>query len=585
MNAERLLKHFEAISEADDAVQRLRWFVLELAIRGKLVEQNGADVPASALMERIAQLKARLAKEGSLKAEKELPPIEDFPFEIPNGWIWERLGNTGRIFNGNSVSESEKRALAKVKDGYPFIATKDVGYGRDVLVYDNGLRVPRKAAKYKIAHAKAVLICSEGGSAGKKIGLTDRDICFGNKLYANEVWQGIASRYIFYVYQSPSFFSEFSSRMTGIIGGIARSEFLLLPVPIPPEKEQERIVAKVDELMALCDELEAARTKRETRRDRLVAATLHRLNNGDTSPEAGNGTDFKQTARFYFNHLPRLTTRSEHTKELRQTIIKLAVSGKLVPQDPKDEPAATLLSRIGKQRTKLLERGYPNKSEASGQWRKQHNQSLPEGLRSLPHGWQWATLMQCATLIVDCHNKTAPYTKSGITILRTTNIRDGKLNLNEQKFVNEKTYERWSARCRPEPGDILITREAPMGEVCIIPSGMKVCMGQRMMLARFMSDAIDVNFMLYSLRDPNLMDRVQDKPVGATVQHLRVGGVETLLVPLPPLAEQYRIVAKTNELLALCDELEAQLTSTATTRRQLLEATLHDALGGHQMTS
>ena len=186
--------------------------------------------------------------------------------------------------------------------------------------------------------------------------------------------------------------------------------------------------------------------------------------------------------------------------------------------------------------------------------------------------------MQCSALVIDCHNKTAPYSNTGIILLRTTNVRDGMLNLKEPKFVDEKTYVRWSARCQPDPGDILITREAPMGEVCIIPNGMQICLGQRMMLLRLVPNTIHTQFMLYSLRDPYLMDRVQDKPVGATVQHLRVGGVETLLVPLPPHAEQHRIVEKVDELMALCDRLEIQITTTQSESHHLLESILHEAL-------
>ena len=119
-----------------------------------------------------------------------------------------------------------------------------------------------------------------------------------------------------------------------------------------------------------------------------------------------------------------------------------------------------------------------------------------------------------------------------------------------------------------------------MGEVCIIPKGMKICLGQRMMLVRLVPETIDPQFILDSLRDPLLMDRVQDKPVGATVQHLRVGGVETLLIPVPPLTEQHRIVSKVDELMALCDQLETKLTTTAVDSRSLLEAVLHEALAG-----
>jgi type I restriction enzyme, S subunit len=264
-------------------------------------------------------------------------------------------------------------------------------------------------------------------------------------------------------------------------------------------------------------------------------------------------------------------------QKLRELILQLAVQGKLVPQDPDDEPASMLLERISKIRIQQKQQSYPNENEASVQAKKQKKQSLPDGLSPLPSGWKWATLMQCASLVVDCHNKTAPYSESGIPLLRTSNIRDGKLLFSNLRFVTPETYKRWSMRCFPEPGDILLTREAPMGEVCIIPDDLTVCMGQRMMLIRLAQSTIVPQFLLYSLRDPNLMNRVQDKPVGATVQHLRVGGVETLLVQVPPEAEQHRIVAKVDQLMTLCDELETKYTAKQTKRQRLNEAAL-DAL-------
>jgi type I restriction enzyme S subunit len=258
--------------------------------------------------------------------------------------------------------------------------------------------------------------------------------------------------------------------------------------------------------------------------------------------------------------------------------LTLAVRGRLVEQNANEESAISLLKSIDRERTTLLKADCPNVLESRTQLRKQAVQVLPEGLSELPIGWTWATLMQCSLLVVDCHNKTAPYSNSGIPLIRTTNVRDGRFNLKEPKFVDEITYARWSARCEPEPGDILITREAPMGEVAIIPPGMKICLGQRMMLVRLAPHTIDPRFLLQSLSDPELMERVQDKPIGATVQHLRVGGVETLLIPLPPLAEQQRIVAKVDDLMALCDQLEAQLTITQTDSSRLLEAVLEAAL-------
>ena len=363
INPQLLHQHFDTLAETPEAVEKLRTFIFDFAARGLLVEQNPKDTPAAELLKRIEANKARLVKQEKIKARASLPPIENAPYEIPSNWKWTALGNTGQVFNGNSVSESVKYDLSKVKDGLPFIATKDVGYGRDGLAYENGLQVPLGDADYKVAHKHAILICAEGGSAGKKMGQTDRDICFGNKLLANEVWEGIQPRFILSVYQSSMFFREFSSRMTGIIGGIARSEFLTLPIPIPPPEEQIRIVAKVEELLALCDELEAAQTAARENRTRLVRSALDHLATGVrpssgaaawcgrralefsgivvradlAAPEDGRTPhDFRRHAAFVLNQFPHLTAAPEDVPALRQAILSLAVQGHIGTSDKSD---------------------------------------------------------------------------------------------------------------------------------------------------------------------------------------------------------------------------------------------------------
>ena len=550
MNPAQLLDHFDRISDVPDAISCLRRFVLDLAVRGKLVEQDPRDEPASEMLKRIQTEKARLVKTGEKRKEEPLPELcnEDRFFKLPSGWGWVRFGEIYSLEYGDNLPAERRSNTGE----YPVYGSNGIVGSHSVcFVNEPCIVVGRKGS------AGALNLSLAGGC------------CVTDVAYYCVPPHGLDLAFTFKLFHTLGL----DTLGKGIKPGLNRNDAYLFPLALPPLAEQQRIVAKVDELMALCDRLELAQTERESQRDRLAAASLHRLHNG-ASADA-----FRDHARFYFNHLPRLTTRPEHIRQLRQSILNLAVRGKLVLQDPNDEPASELLSTIAKKRSKLLEQDYPNESEGSTQLRKQQNQFLPDGLEPLPHGWHWATLMQCSLLVVDCHNKTAPYSNSGIILLRTTNVRDGKLNLNEPKFVNEQAYKRWSARCQPEPGDILVTREAPMGEVCIIPNGMKICLGQRMMLVRLVSDTIDPQFMLYSLRDPGLMNRVQDKPVGATVQHLRVGGVETLLVPLPPLAEQQRVVAKADELMTLCDRLEAQLTTAQTDSHRFLDAVLHEALG------
>ena len=163
--------------------QDLKNSILQLAVQGKLVPQDPNDEPASALLKQISAEKERLVKEGKIKKEKNLPEIteEDAPFDIPASWRWLRLGDFCAVYNGDSINATVKQEkYSKPCDGWDFIATKDVGFDH-VINYQNGIRIPFQESDFKVAPAGSVLLCMEGGSAGKKIGILDRDVCFGNK--------------------------------------------------------------------------------------------------------------------------------------------------------------------------------------------------------------------------------------------------------------------------------------------------------------------------------------------------------------------------------------------------------------------
>ena len=202
------------------------------------------------------------------------------------------------------------------------------------------------------------------------------------------------------------------------------------------------------------------------------------------------------------------------------TFLHLAAHGRLTTQMPEDGSAKELLDEVDALRSELLAQNLPTKNEAATQSRKQGNQRILDVLPELPANWRWATLMQCCRWVVDCRNKTAQYSAAGATLLRTNNIRDGKLILADTKFVDGSVYAKWTERYQPEANDLIITREAPMGEVCILDDQFTYYLGQRLMLASLIPGTFEPKFLLYSLRDPHLLDRVQDKPVGSTVQHL-----------------------------------------------------------------
>jgi len=250
-----------------------------------------------------------------------------------------------------------------------------------------------------------------------------------------------------------------------------------------------------------------------------------------------------------------------------------------VESDVEDEPAESLLNRLRENRQAWLQEQSSSNPECKTMLRKLGKLRPAQSPFPLPKGWCPAHLIQLCRMLVDCHNKTAPYAEEGIPIIRTSNIRERRFNFKEMKYVDEDTYTYWSRRCPPEPEDIIFTREAPMGEAAIIPEGKTWCLGQRTMLIRPMHEYISNQFLLLTLTEPHLLERAAEKAIGSTVKHLRVGDVENLVVPVPPLEEQHRIVQKVDELMALCDQLKERLNQASETRCQLAEAIVEKSLG------
>ena len=232
---------------------RLRQSILQEAIQGRLVPQDPKEEPASELLKRIRKEKEQLVKEGKLKKKDlENKPIEEdeIPFEVPEGWGWCRLSDLANMYTGNSISETEKKAKYTDVKGIEYIGTKDVSFEHDID-YANGIAIPDKDLPgFKIAPAKAILLCVEGGSAGRKIGIIDRNVCFGNKLCCFDTYIDI-NKYLYYYLQSPLFKEVFKSNIMGIIGGVSIKTMKDLVVPLPPLSEQNRIVAKVEELFGV----------------------------------------------------------------------------------------------------------------------------------------------------------------------------------------------------------------------------------------------------------------------------------------------------------------------------------------------
>ncbi len=338
-----------------------------------------------------------------------------------------------------------------------------------------------------------------------------------------------------------------------------------IEIPLPPLAEQHRIVAKVDELMALCDRLEAARQAREATRDKLTAASLARLNAPD--PET-----FADDARFALDALPALTTRADQIKQLRQTILNLAVRGKLVPQDPNDEPASKLLRRIAEEKVRLVKDRQIRSRDI------QPPIPSDEVPFNLPDSWVWTRLGTLCFLITDGAHHTPKYQDEGVPFLSVKDVSGGIIDFANTRFISKEAHRELAKRCNPEFGDILLTKVGTTGIAVEVDTEQEFSIFVSLALLKFSRENIDRRFLCHLINSPFVKRQSADNTQGIGNKNLVLRLINQFAIPLPPLAEQHRIVAKVDELMAMCDRLEASLTATADTRRRLLEALLAEAL-------
>lgn len=249
---------------------KLRKSILQEAIQGKLVPQFADEGTAQDLLDQIQSEKQRLVKEGKLKKSALTTSViykgddnkyfekvgsaitditEEIPFDIPENWVWCRLNSIATIYTGNSISESEKRQKFTDVIGMEYIGTKDVSFNNEIN-YQNGISIPKMYIEnFRIAESNSILLCVEGGSAGRKIAKTDRQVCFGNKLCCFTPYINI-NEYLYYFLQSPSFTHIFHQNKTGIIGGVNVNTVKSMLIALPPLQEQNRITSLLNEVIA-----------------------------------------------------------------------------------------------------------------------------------------------------------------------------------------------------------------------------------------------------------------------------------------------------------------------------------------------
>ena len=547
MSIDFLFDDFDRLIQSPESVHRLRRFILDLAVRGKLVPQDPNDEPASELLKRITAEKARLVKAGKIKKNKAKPiQMANEPFKLPASWEWAAIGDVF-LYDAGTKREptvlDQKQWLLELED-----IEKDSGR---LLVRTRVCERESRSTKSEF-HVGDILYGKLRPYLNKVL-VADKPGYSTTEIVALRSHLPLRSEYCALALRRPDFVDYVTRLGQGTKMPRLRTEDAMIsPFPLPPLAEQHRIVAKVDELMALCDRLEAARAEREATRDRLATVSLARLNAPDPDP-----TRFQHDVAFALNNLTPLTTRPDQIKALRQTILNLAVRGKLVEQDSEDE--AVIKQHSGKPKCE----GLP------ANWRRLRlEEFLSENTRN---GYSRKP--------DDAHD--------GIPMLR---ISAGTTRIDE--LVAEEEHKLISgvgpdirAKYSLKSGDLLACRfngnKKFVGRMKLFKDYLGIQPIYPDKLIRVRVDACKAlpEFVRIAAESDRVRQQVETF-CSTTVGNwgISASNLRKMLFPLPPRAEQRLIVAKVDELMFLCDQLEKSLVTGDDTCWRLLNARLHKAL-------
>ncbi|WPD21062.1 MAG: restriction endonuclease subunit S [Candidatus Electrothrix scaldis] len=527
-------------------IKKLRELILELAVRGKLVPQDSADEPAAVLLERIAAEKARLVKEGKIKRQKKLPEIseEEKPFGLPEGWEWVRLQQIIQVSSGDNLTAANMNSDGEIP----------VFGGNGITGYHDKANV----TKQTLVIGRVGYYCGSVHITPDVAWVTD------NAFKTTYPEDNIYLHFLYWLLNGTNLKEHENATAQPVISG---RKIYPIVIGLPPLSEQHRIVAKVDELMALCDRLEQQQSDSAATHQALIATLLDALTN------SADHTEFAATWQRIAENFEILFTTEQSIDQLKQTILQLAVMGKLVPQNPEDEPAAVLLEKIAAEKTRLIKEGQIKRQK-----------KLPEITEeekpfALPSGWEWArfdslSLHSEAGWSPKCES--APRVGNNWGVLKVSAVTWGNYNPDENKALPDNLEPKPEYEVKPR--DFLISRANTAQLVArsvVVPDDAPAQLMMSDKIIRFVfSSKVDVEF-INRVNSSSFCRDYYARIAGGTsssMKNVSRVNIRNLPIPLPPLPEQHRIVTKVDELLTLCDTLKSRLHKARSTQVQLADA-------------
>lgn len=484
--------------------EQLKASILQYAIQGKLVEQRVEEGTGEELYQQIQAEKQRLIQEKKIKKEKPLAEIseDEVPFDIPESWKWVKVGNVGSWSSGATPSRTNPAYYGGI---IPWLKTGDLndGFIKKIPEFITDLALEKTSVR--LNPVGSVLMAMYGATIGK-LGILDISATTNQACCACIPYEGIHNKYLFYYLMSMRR-SYIGMAEGGAQPNISKEKIVNSLIPLPPLAEQKRIVAKIEELLPLIGRYAVAYEKLEQ-----------------------------------FN--------AKFPEDMKKSILQYAIQGKLVEQRAEEGTGEELYQQIQAEKQHLIAEKKVKKEKP-----------LPEIAENeipfdIPESWKWVRLNNIAESIVDCPHSTPKYLDMETEYCTIdTNCIDGKGDITKWRYVDADTYTARIARLTPQKDDIVYTREGSICRAAILPEGPKVCLGQRVMLIRS-ANGVFPQFIRRLLMSPMVIRKLTEQQKGIGAKHVNVSDVCNLILPLPPLAEQERIVAKLEEILPLCERLK-----------------------------
>ena len=548
-------------------IDRLRTLILDLAVRGRLVPQEERDEPAEMLLKLIAEGRLQLIKAGFIRGSKTASVRADVtgPFAIPSSWVWVRLDQLGAIVGGGTPPANDQTNFATPGQGIPWLTPADLsGYEGKYIASGQRDLTEKGAAtsSAKVMPAGTVLFTSRAPIGYVAIA--------ANPIATNQGFKSVIpaidglSQYI--ALTLTAFAEEIDANAPGttfkeVSGKIVEA----IPFPLPPLAEQQRIVAKADELMALCDTIETQSALALEAHQTLVETLLATLvNSVDASDLAANWVRLE-------THFDTLFTTEASIDALKKAVLDLTIRGKIARQDDRDEPARLMLQRLH------AEQGNGKRASKSAKT----SAGSVEPAFQLPSTWEWSTLGDLSVDMRYGTSKKCERGSAGTPVLRIPNVSGGVVNLIDLKFGPLDDRERGNLTLNR--GDLLIIRSNGsleiVGRFAVVPQlEQQTAFAGYLVRARVDQTCALPQYIWYASNSKWMRDNIEG-PIrhGVGLKNLNLTELSSLRIPLPPIAEQQRIVANVDELMALCDALKGQLGAAATIQKHLADAIVERA--------